>query len=133
MVFNYDRFTEENFKEMVSWKAEQADGVYHGAIHVGDITIDIITRDYEGDGNIVCDLDFYVLGEDTGYGYTSEGFPYDYAEGLCIAEFRDMTYEQFKAAAEENIRGYIKEEDELNIGYSLQEHAERETIIWSGC
>ena len=109
---------------------------YVGHVHVGDICVDIIIRDYgDEDEKLAYSFDLYVAGEDTGYGYkrvkAEDGteFPYDYAEGddIWVADL-PTDFETFKKKAEKLITWYIAANDTKFGGknpYSLVEKASK--------
>lgn len=132
MNFNWDQFTKEQYEKL---HAEQVDD-YVGAVHIGDISIDLVTTDStvdstgeHGEDAVVNALwaDFYVLHEDTGYAYTKDGMiPYDFAEGVQI-KLAGLPYEEFKNGAEKLFKEYISG---YAGRYNLAEHAARPLVIW---
>lgn len=98
-----------------------------GKIRVGDICIDVINHP-EVEKIF---FDFYVLSEDTGYGF-SKGIPYSYADDFSIS------YNDIYVAMKQNqsMMENIEKEIENHIKtfasnqYSLIEHAKRELVIW---
>lgn len=118
MDFNWERFTKEQYEKVV--KESLSD--YVGAVHVGDICIDLLNDPELGKIFFDC----YVLHEETGYGYTKEGdIPYDYADGGEI-NVGGAQYEEFKAKAEKLFSDYISG---YKGSYSLVEHANRPLVL----
>lgn len=120
MKFDWSNFTEQQYKELT--KDNPNDFV--GAIHVGDISVDLINH---------TDIkklffDFYVLHENTGYGKTEKGVPYDFADGTSVDTPNScLTYDDFKMLAVEKIKEYITD---FKGTYSLFEHANRPLENW---
>lgn len=125
MKFNWDRFTKENYENMITNNAWDLVGV----VNIGDICIELL-KDISyinDDGFVQMCFNFYVLHEDFGYNYTDEGnIPYDYADGFDFS-YNNMTYEEFKTEAEMQMEYYIMN---YNGAYSLVEHANKELVIW---
>ena len=124
MNFNWNKFTEEKYKtylKELEAKAEYID--YIGTIHVGDIAIDLV--DHREVGKLF--IDFYVLYEDTGYGYTKDDVPYDFAEGFEIECPLNLSYKEFKEKTEKLCIEYILE---YKGNYNLFEHANNITKEW---
>ena len=65
--------------------------------------------------------------EDTGYGYR-DGMAYDYADGTYV-DGTDMSYTQFQIRAENAIRNYVENNDNV-FGYSLVEKANETWSTW---
>ena len=114
--FDNSKFTKEIYNK------ERIYGGYIGTIHVGMISIDV-TNCSEIE-KLSCD--FYVLGEDNGYGYTKTGEPYDEAGGFVIDFDDKIPYDEvlkeIQSKAIEYIKGYKGE-------YSLKRKAETECAI----
>lgn len=86
-----------------------------GQCRVGDLCYDLINRDYCENG-FYLDYDLYVGGVDFGYGYTSNGYPYDYADGggWSMKEIKGLSFEEFKKKAEKDLLEYIIKTDYLD-------------------
>ena len=128
MEFNWSKFTEKDYKKYIADPFSASD--YIGATHVGDISIDLINYGQER----ILSYDFYVLHEDTGYGY-KDGAPYDYADGggIDTEPLLGLSYEEFKKKAEETFINYMNEYDRKNSyenGYSLIAHANKPLEMW---
>lgn len=109
MKFDWTNFTEIDFTDYCS-KAENGlmyEDEYVGCVRVGNLCFDLMIRD--NDGKLYLSYDLYVGGVDSGYGYTTSDYPYDYAEG---GNFEDtmisMSYEEFQKYAEEKFELFIK-------------------------
>lgn len=121
MNFDWTGFTEEKFENLITNNPYD----YIGSVHVGDISIDLINHP---DINLML-FDFYVLNEDTGYGYTENNIPYDYAEGneIELWKIHNISYEEFKEVAERYFKEFISGNCQP---YSLAEHANRPLVMW---
>lgn len=130
MEFCWDKFTKEQYEQVLKKFDSLDTGDCVGYVHVGDICIDLVTGSVDGneeEGLVVNALsaDYYVLHEDTGYGYTKEGdIPYDYADGHVL-KLTGLSYEEFKAEAEKAFAAYITA---YTGAYSLAEHAARPLV-----
>ena len=149
-VFNWDRFTEDDYKNMLDEKED------FGQVYVGDICIELVVEscgviDLKNETQ-ECDTillyNFYVAHENTGYGYKDEGIvnvggrgmPYDFANGDAMTmPCHDLLYSDFKNKAEELFKQYIVNNDKIHtsnyktgqiVEYSLVEHANRPLEIW---
>lgn len=123
MKFDWSEFTKEDYERYIENNYFE-DGDYIGAVHVGDISIDLVSRP---EVNLLF-FDYYVAHEDTGYGYrAARGMPYDYADGNSIGLPLNMTYEEFVEKAEGLFVDYIKS---YEGSYSLVEHANRPLEMW---
>lgn len=89
---------------------------YIGAVEIGALCVDFTLRDC-GQKGLSLDYDVYVANEDTGYGVTEKGMPYDYRSGgsICTIENIDAvsTFEQFKEVAKKKILDFISEDEKL--------------------
>ena len=56
---------------------------YFGHVTCGAVCFDLVLRDCDSDGYLLC-ADPYLLGIDSGYGYTIDGTPYDEYDGFCL-------------------------------------------------
>lgn len=120
-----------NFSEIPKNSIEAIDE-HLGFVSVGEIHCDIVIRDYGTDSPcLVYDFDFYVLGEDTGYGYREiDGVerPYDYADGDGISVKKVSSFADLKNLGEKLIAEYVK--NFYNGRYSLLEKAAKKTVVW---
>ena len=121
MKFDWSKFTKEDYEKYIGKCFDFED--YIGAVHVGDISIDLINY---GEENLLA-YDFYVAHEDTGYGYKNDTLPYDYADGDGMNIPCDLSYEEFKDKAEKLFVEYI---ESYKGDYSLIEHANRPLEMW---
>ena len=135
--FSWDMSKKKYF--IISTKLSKMVDEYIGHIHVGDICIDIIVRDYGNEKEMLAySFDLYVYGEDTGYGYKDDKsgnrIPYDYAEGCDIFDSDlPISFEKFKEMAEKLIARYIVVNDTKFGGknpYSLVGKASESIRIW---
>lgn len=122
MNFDWSKFTKENYERYVENNYLE-EGDYIGAVHVGDIAIDLVSHP---EVNLLF-FDYYVAHEDTGYGYKNGVLPYDYADGNSIELPLSITYEEFVEKAEKLFADYI---NSYKGDYSLIEHASRPLLMW---
>ena len=130
MKFDWRNFTETDYNDVLDGKTD-----YCGAVHIGDICIELVTERgtvINGINSVVSNeeyvmYNFYVAHEDTGYGYKDDGMPYDYADGFETEMPYGLTYGEFKAKVEKMFAEYIMK---YNGSYSLVEHANRQLEIW---
>ena len=74
-----------NIKNIVQTDDYLEEGDYYGCFKKGALCIDIVLRSDDKEWSLCGDA--YILGEDTGYGYTRDNeTPYDEADG-CIFEY----------------------------------------------
>ena len=136
MKFNWEDLTKKDYENFLkAIKENTADDDMMGSIFIGDIDCNVIYREESiGKNEPYTDafwLDLYVAHEDTGYSYESK-IPYDYACGTVIPVDLNMTYEEFKKKAENDLREYfIQCDTEKTFKYSLIEHANRPLEKWS--
>lgn len=119
MNYNWDEFTKEDYE-----KIEVFDDEFVGKVRCGELCFDVIIRNYDEYG-YAFSFDCYVANEDTGYGYTIEGVPYDYADGTDYFFFCEP-YEEFVKNIERELTRFIEWRDTcLGIDYSLKEKANK--------
>lgn len=123
MKFDWRKFTEANYKDMLGGNMD-----YCGAVYVGDICIELIVESgtfinnvLSHEAYVICN--FYVAHEDTGYSYK----PYDYADGFDVEMPYNLSYDEFKTKIEKLSMEYI---EAYKGSYSLVEHANRPLEIW---
>ena len=128
MKFDWGNFTQDNYNGMLN----NSKNDYCGAVHIGDICIEIIAESgtfingiINREACVMCN--FYVAHEDTGYGYKDDVLPYDYADGFDMEMPYNMSYEEFKSKAEKLFVDYI---ESYNGNYSLVEHANKPLEMW---
>ena len=109
MKFDWTGFTKNDFTDYCA-KAENDmlyEDDYIGCVRAGNLCFDLMVG--LNNDKMYLSYDLYVGGVDSGYGYTVDGYPYDYAEG---GNFEDtmisMTYEEFQKYAEEKFELFIK-------------------------
>lgn len=131
MKFNWSRFTETDYNNYIKkWMENKDDVDVIGAVHVGDICIEVINEIIFKNNNEIEGIllyNFYVAHEDTGYGYKNDVLPYDYADGDGMDIPYDLSYDKFKAKAEKLFKEYI---EAYKGSYSLVEHANRPLEMW---
>ena len=92
---------------------------FFGAFKCGALCFDIVLRDTSYSNGkctewILC-ADAYLLGENTGYGYTKRGTPYDDGDGFGLAYDLEQGYD-------ETVASFIEQMDK----------ATRNDLIWLG-
>ena len=79
----------------------------YGNFMKGALCVDVVYRDIDEPEWLLCG-DGYILGEDTGYGYTNNGnIPYDEADGFCFKFDTSKTYEEMMNSMIDQIEAYI--------------------------
>lgn len=79
----------------------------YGNFMKGALCVDVVYRD-TGDPEWLLCGDGYILGEDTGYGYTREdNIPYDEADGFCFEFDTTKTYEEMMNSMIDQVEAYI--------------------------
>lgn len=137
--FNFSKMTEEDWNNFLN--NFNYDDDFIGHIYLGDISIDVL---YKPEVEVIS-FDYYVLNEDSGYGYISKNGvkstnsnpiyrPYDYADGndMKFAIGEKMSYLEFCNKARLLICKYIYSSKYVGptTGMSLSEHAEQNTEVW---
>lgn len=90
--------------EQHTYKDEEGGGEYLGSVRTGNLCFDIIDW-----GNHLW-FDLYVGGVDTGYGYGTDKYPYDYCDVASFPWYDDLTNvsgEDFKKELGEYIEEHI--------------------------
>lgn len=125
MKFDWSNFTEADYNKYIGKRMAKIfdSHNYIGAVHIGDISIDLVDC---GEENLLV-YDFYVAHEDTGYGCENGIIPYDYADGDGMDIPYELSYDEFKNKAEKLFVDYI---ESYKGYYSLIEHANRPLEIW---
>lgn len=100
---------------------------YFGAIMCGAVCFDIVLRDVgETDGTewLLC-ADPYILGIDSGYGYTRKHeTPYDEYDGFAFEFYRHMKFD-------DALRSFIEQVDDFTANdATLSMHADRKDLTW---
>lgn len=83
-VITFDRSAWDDVKETIQkdeFCTEHSD--YFGHVICGAVCFDLVLRDCGNDGYLFC-ADPYLIGIDSGYGYTKDGTPYDEYDGFCL-------------------------------------------------
>jgi hypothetical protein len=79
-------------------------------VRTGNLCFDLVERENEPKGFCLW-TDLYVGGEDTGYGYGINDYPYDFCDDVChmyeSKEFCGMEIDSFKAKIEEKLNELI--------------------------
>lgn len=107
-------FTKENYETLINNKYDADELCNYG--YIGAVCYEIIYRE---DG--ILDVNFYLLGKDSGYGKTN-GIPYSYEDGFYATIYD--TYEETLAGIEMDITMYIEENEDLAKG------AENTSLSW---
>lgn len=96
---------------------------YFGCIICGAVCFDIVLRDVDSDGYLLC-ADAYIIGIDSGYGYTKDGTPYDEYDGLCLSYDLNDSFE-------DALSSFISQIDTFTANDKrLTEYANKTNIAW---
>ena len=102
-----------------------------GQIMCGAICFDLTLRDTDWvDGRcsewLLC-AEAFLLGENTGYGYTNIGrIPYDYCDGFCLEFDVSNDYQT-------TLQSFLKQiDDAVNNNLTWAEFADKTDPIWKG-
>lgn len=93
-----------------------------GFCRIGNLCFDLTIRDYRlvnDNPRLFLSYDLYVGGIDKGYGYSKDGYPYNWEGGndWSLESLKSYNFDEFKLMAEDEFRGFIKlsdREDEAN-------------------
>lgn len=119
-------------KNQRSYKQEESSGEYVGSVRTGNLCFDIIDW-----GNHLW-FDLYVGGVDTGYGYGTENYPYDYCDVASFAwndDLTDVSDGDFKMELEKYIENHINTFKEYDTDFkaihvNLVDKANEELREW---
>lgn len=106
---------------------------YVGAVRCGDLCFDFVDREVDRNKYRLF-ADLYVGGEDTGYGYGKNDYPYDH-NGDCGCSWiydmiAGMSIEQFKEFAEKELERAIVWYNNEHPDRCLLQKANEELKIW---
>jgi len=129
-----DGFTPKNWEDIKRTirNGEFIDGGdYFGAFKCGALCLDIVLRDVD-DGEWFLCADGYILGENTGYGYTKKGTPYDEADGIALMHNEDADFTDVMNADYESVlKRFIQKMDEaVNNDPIWKEYANKTDLTW---
>ena len=100
---------------------------YFGCIRKGAICFDIVLRNVDNEEWILC-ADAYILGENTGYGYTVKGTPYDEADGIplefSIAKDFNSTLQSFIEQIDKAVRNdliWFKASERTDLTWEMED------------
>ena len=95
---------------------------YFGCVVCGAVCFDLVLRDVDSDGYLFC-ADPYILGIDSGYGYTS-GIPYDEYDGFCLDYDINDSFE-------DALSSFINQIDTFTANdNTLTEYASKTELTW---
>lgn len=98
---DYQRFWED--KHVRTEEDEQYPDGYLGTVRVGNLAFDLMNHDE------CIRFDLYVGGEDTGYGYGTDDYPYDFCDSFNMDFYKKYSsMKMFKKAAEKRLRRKLK-------------------------
>ena len=119
----FDKAAWNDVKETIhkgSFCTEHSD--YFGCITCGAVCFDLVLRDCDGE-YLFC-ADPYLLGKDTGYGYTKDGTPYDEYDGLCLDYDVSLNFD-------DTLSSFIRQIEEYTAGdKTLTEYADKTDVTW---
>ena len=99
-----------------------------GQIMCGAICFDLTLRDTDWVGDKctewILDAEAFLLGEDTGYGYTVSGIPYDYGNGTVLKFGMHADYQSTLQDFLEQIDGAV------NNDRIWAEFADKTDLVW---
>lgn len=134
MNWNNDGFTAgkwEDIKQTIR-NGEFFDGNdYFGCFKCGALCFDIVLRDVSDHEWCLC-ADGYILGENTGYGYTKNGTPYDESDTIALSDnydddFADVMNMDYVGAVEMITQ---KIDKAVRNDLILQEYANKTDLTW---
>ncbi len=101
-----------------------------GQIMCGALCFDLTLRDTEWDGDrckeFVLTAEAFLLGENTGYGYTVNGTPYDYGDWVCLKFDVHQDYQTTLAS-------FLKQiDDAVNNDTIWAKFADTTNPVWEG-
>ena len=97
----------------------------YGNFMKGALCVDVVYRDIDEYEWLLCG-DGYILGEDTGYGYTwKDKIPYDEADGFRFEFDTTKTYEEMMNSMIDQIEAYIATDKRW------QEAVAKTDIVWT--
>lgn len=96
---------------------------YFGCIVCGAVCFDLVLRDVDSDGYLFC-ADPYLLGIDSGYGYTKDETPYDEYDGFCLDYDVNASFEDTLSSFIRQIDTFTAEEKKLT------EYASKTDVVW---
>lgn len=96
---------------------------YFGHVICGAVCFDIVLRDVDGDGYLLC-ADPYLLGIDSGYGYTKDETPYDEYDGFCLDYDTNNSFDS-------TLSSFISQIDTFTAAdKTLTEYANKTDVTW---
>lgn len=119
----FDRSAWDAVKETIQkdeFCTEHSD--FFGCVLCGAVCFDLVLRDVDSDGYLFC-ADPYILGIDSGYGYTN-GVPYDEYDGFCLDYNVNDSFE-------DALSSFIRQIDTFTANdKTLSEYASKTDLIW---
>lgn len=114
MKWLIDRFNAESW-DNIKWTIEQNEFIagndWFGNFKCGALCWDIVLRD-AGNEWLLC-ADAYLLGVDSGYGYTKYNVPYDEGDSICLEYDINKTYEEILESIKAQLDKATAESKEL--------------------
>ena len=96
---------------------------YFGCISHGAVCFDLVLRDCGNNEFLFC-ADPYLLGIDSGYGYTTDGTPYDEYDGFCL-------YYNVNDSFDDTLSSFINQIDKFTANdTTLAEYANKTDVTW---
>lgn len=124
-VITFDRYAWDDVKKTIqndSFCTEHSD--YFGHIICGAVCFDLVLRDADSDGYLLC-ADPYLIGIDSGYGYTKDGTPYDEYDGFCLYYDPDSSFD-------DALSSFIAQIDNFTAADKmLTEYANKTDVTWN--
>lgn len=123
-VKSFDRSAWDAVKDTIKnheYCTEYSD--YFGCIVYGAVCFDLVLRDVDSDGYLFC-ADPYLLGIDSGYGYTKDGTPYDEHDGFCLDYNTSDSFDNV-------LSSFISQIDRFTANdKTLTEYASKTDVVW---
>lgn len=96
---------------------------YFGCVTCGAVCFDLVLRDCGNNEYLFC-ADPYILGIDTGYGYTNDGTPYDEYDGFCLDYNVNDSFEKALSSFINQINKFTANDK------TLTEYANKTDVTW---
>lgn len=96
----------------------------YGNFMKGALCVDVVYRDIDEPEWLLCG-DGYILGDETGYGYTlKDNIPYDEADGFTFTFYPDKSYDEMMDSMIDQI------EAEIAKNKRWKEASDRTDLVW---
>lgn len=123
-VKSFDRSAWDAVKDTIQnnkYRTEYSD--YFGCVICGAVCFDLVLRDCGNNEYLFC-ADPYIIGIDSGYGYTNDGTPYDEYDGFCLDYDTDKSFEETLSSFTSQIDKFTTTDN------TLTEYANKTDVTW---